>query len=184
LPTCQTFKTKSLPTNSTSEDGQHSSERGIHSKIKRNFLEDSDDEESSAEIFDCDQDEAKRISSSSKVNFSKLSNKEKEMRCVNMSRSIKKLRRRSRILKNRCSTLKRVTRLYKTPRFLQQQGCLQLPRDNFSFPQVNEIPPTDGEALCIVKDIVGASSNTFQSAVLSILSRVIEGKNCNDGNVF
>lgn len=59
-----------------------------------------------------------------------------------------------------------------------------MPRDKFSFPSVNELPPSDGEGMCIVKDIIKANSNSFQSSILSILSRAIEGKNFNNGYVF
>ena len=49
----------------------------------------------------------KRTSASSKVNFSKLSAEEKELRCANMAKKIKKLRRRCRILKGKNKNLKK-----------------------------------------------------------------------------
>lgn len=72
---------------------------------------DSDSSSNDDAVNPSDKERRKRISSKSKVNFTKLTEKEKEERFSNMAKKIKRLKAQVRSLRKRCQTLHRKAKL-------------------------------------------------------------------------
>jgi len=108
-----------------------------------------------------------RVSCSSKVNFTKLSPKEKEQRCVNMSKKIKQLRRRNRFLKKQNLTLR-------------NGGDTAEATTSTKMASFQNHSDLDPGALSLVKDLLQIKENSVAAAIVAVLSRVV-GQNNSGG---
>ena len=104
---CGEIEKRNAPVNNEDPNLVSKNRRGASYNSESSKYSSSDDE------GDSQDDARKRTSASSKVNFSKLSTEEKEARCINMAKKIKKLRRRCRILKGKNRNLKKIVKAAK-----------------------------------------------------------------------